>query len=117
MTEREKAFRIIEIVALYFGVLKERLTGRDQHKPIIFYRHILVKIIREQTQLSLKGIGRIMDGRDHTSIINSIKVTVPKEYEYSRLKNIIAMNMKSVNYEQELDNNLLTDWGIMTTLP
>ncbi len=75
--EEEHAFltplSIILAVAREFSLPPEELTGKSRGKNISLARHIAMLLCRELLGLSLIQTGRIFSGRDHSSVLYSIK--------------------------------------------
>lgn len=69
----KRAYDIIDYVCKYCGVPKEDVLKYGRKRPAVDVRHICAFFIRKKTALSLKQIGEIFGGKDHTSILNSIK--------------------------------------------
>lgn len=59
---------VIRIVAEYFGLRTEDLTGRKRTKEIANARQIAMYLLREENDLSLPAIGDQLGGRDHSTI-------------------------------------------------
>ena len=62
---------ILEKVCRYFNVKEEDLIGKSKKKEIVEPRQVAVYIITELLDLPLASIGKIFNGRDHTTIIHS----------------------------------------------
>jgi len=62
---------IVGAVCKYFAISKEDILGRGRKKEHIRPRQIAIFLIREQTNKSLPEIGKIMSGKDHTTILHS----------------------------------------------
>jgi chromosomal replication initiator protein len=62
--------KILSVVATTFGLQLSDLKGSSRKKALVRARHIAIYLIRENTELSLPEIGRIM-GRDHTTIYHA----------------------------------------------
>jgi chromosomal replication initiator protein len=60
--------RIIAIVADYFDLLVDDLTGRKRTKAIASARQIAMYLLREESALSLPVIGGHLGGRDHSTV-------------------------------------------------
>lgn len=69
------ADEIIERSCYFVNISKDQLVGRSRKREIKDSRHMVAFLITEHTILTLKQIGEILGGRDHTTIINSKKVT------------------------------------------
>lgn len=59
------------IVANYFDLSIDDLTGSRRNKQIVIPRQIAMYLARELTQDSLPQIGRAFGGRDHTTVMHS----------------------------------------------
>jgi chromosomal replication initiator protein len=64
---------IISSVSKYYGIAKEDILGKNRKKELILPRQISIYLIREMTNKSLPEIGKIMGGKDHTTIMHSQK--------------------------------------------
>lgn len=75
----------IRSVANYYNVSEEDLIAHGRTKQIVLPRNIAIYIIRENTNLSLKEIGDLFSGRDHSTIKNSLNnvSTILKKEDHS----------------------------------
>ncbi len=64
--------RILDKVSKKYGITKEDIRGSKRTKEIALARHVSVYLIRKFTNLSLLQIAKTL-GRDHTTIMSSIK--------------------------------------------
>jgi chromosomal replication initiator protein len=64
---------VILAVAKEFSLPSEEITGKSKDKAISLARHIAIFLCRELLGLSLIQTGRIFSGRDHSSVLYSIK--------------------------------------------
>lgn len=64
--------KILEKIAKKYGITVEEIKGRKRTNDIANPRHIAIYLIRKMTEISLPAIGRIF-GRDHTTIMSSLK--------------------------------------------
>jgi chromosomal replication initiator protein len=72
---RPAASDLIDYVARYFGIPRAQIIGDVRAKEVVIPRHIVMAILRTRG-LSYPAIGRIMGGRDHSSVIHACK-TLP----------------------------------------
>ena len=77
---------ILDIVCRHFGVQKEEIASASRKRHRVLPRHIVCKLLKDYTRLSLKDIGWFMGGRDHSTIIHSIRaienlIFTDKEFE------------------------------------
>jgi chromosomal replication initiator protein len=64
---------IIAAISLHYDVSPDMLTEKNRTKTLILPRQIAIFLTRELLGLSLVHLGQIFGGRDHSSIIYSIK--------------------------------------------
>ncbi len=83
--------KIIMAVSAKYKVSKDDICGKKRNANIAMARHVCIYMIRELTDLSQSAIGNYFD-RDHTTILNSIrlienemKITSSLEYEIEEL--------------------------------
>lgn len=69
--EKAKAGKIIENVCAYLGIPVAMVKKKGRKTEAVYARQWCIWFIVHETRLSLKEIGQIFDGRDHTSVINS----------------------------------------------
>ena len=60
---------IVREVADFYGVDLRALQGRGRSRNIVIPRQVAMYLLREETDASLMDIGRLLGGRDHTTII------------------------------------------------
>lgn len=61
---------VIDVVADYFSVGKESLQGRNRDRNTAFARHVAMYILREEINLPFTAIGRILGGKDHSTVLH-----------------------------------------------
>jgi len=64
---------ILKAVAADFKVSLAELKGPRRHRNITVPRQIAMYLVRELTDESLPQIGNLFGGRDHSTVINSLK--------------------------------------------
>jgi chromosomal replication initiator protein len=60
---------IIREVADFYGVDLRAMQGRGRSRNIVVPRQVAMYLLREETEASLMDIGKLLGGRDHTTII------------------------------------------------
>ena len=65
--------RIIEAVTRFYGVKLSDLQSRRRHKSVTEPRQICMWLARRWTRFSLEEIGGHFGGRDHTTVMHSIR--------------------------------------------
>ncbi|HET7177165.1 MAG TPA: chromosomal replication initiator protein DnaA [Solirubrobacterales bacterium] len=71
--EAGTAEQIQERVASGFGVSRDELVGPTRAAMPLRARQVAILLTRELTDLSLPQIGRLYGGRDHSTILNSLR--------------------------------------------
>jgi chromosomal replication initiator protein len=67
---------IIMAVSKYFSIGKRALLGNSRARPIARPRQVLMYLLRTQLGLPLQEVGRLVGGRDHTTVIHAVdKIT------------------------------------------
>jgi len=64
---------IIDQVARYFNISVDKLLSSKKTNDIVFPRQMAIYIIRETTGLSLPEIGKEIGGKNHTTVLYSIR--------------------------------------------
>ena len=88
--------KIIEEVCSFYDIPKHELLHGGRRKKFVIPRQMASYILRWHTSLSLKEIGELMGGQDHTSILNSV-------HQIEALKN----TKKSINSQYNILVNRL----------
>ncbi len=65
------AAHIMAVIAEYFSVSMEDLTGSSRSRVLVNARQIAMYLCRELTDLSLPKIGQTFGGRDHTTVMHA----------------------------------------------
>ena len=63
---------IIQVVADHFGLKAEDITSKKRTAEIVVPRQVVMYLCREMTDVSLKNIAKVLDKKDHSTIINGI---------------------------------------------
>lgn len=63
---------IIQVVADHFGIKAEDITSKKRTAEIVVPRQVVMYLCRELTDNSLKNIAKVLDKKDHSTIINGI---------------------------------------------
>ena len=61
---------IVEIVATYFGLDANALTGRRRDKKTARARQVAMYLLREESQLGLSTIGKLLGERSHNTVMH-----------------------------------------------
>lgn len=67
---------VVKIVSDYYQVGKRALLGDSRARPVARPRQILMYLLRTHLGCSLEEVGRLVGGRDHTTVMHAVgKVT------------------------------------------
>lgn len=67
---------VTSAVSKYFSLGKRALLGTSRSRPIARPRQILMYLLRTELSLPLQEVGRLVGGRDHTTVIHAVdKIT------------------------------------------
>lgn len=64
---------VMNIVAQNYGITTTDILSRVRKREMCDARHMFCAIMRKQFRHSLKSIGEMVSGRDHTTAIHSIR--------------------------------------------
>ena len=64
---------ILDTVSKHFSVSKESIIGKKREKSVALARPIAMLLCRELLHISLEQVGAIFSGRDHSSVLYSLK--------------------------------------------
>ena len=62
---------VLDTVSTYFSVDKDALGGRHRDKHTALARHVAMYLLREEANLPLTTIGRILGGKDHSTVLHA----------------------------------------------
>ena len=63
---------VVSAVSKYCSIGKRSLLGTSRARPVARPRQILMYILRTQLQLPLVEVGRLVGGRDHTTVMHAV---------------------------------------------
>lgn len=67
---------LISAVSKYFSLGKRSLLGTSRARPVARPRQILMYLLRTELSLPFEEVGRIIGGRDHTTVMHAVdKIT------------------------------------------
>jgi len=72
-SESTSVEEIQQLVAELFGVSRAELVGSSRAATPLRARQVAIFLTRDLTDLSLPQIGRLYGGRDHTTVLNSLR--------------------------------------------
>ncbi len=64
---------VIGVVSKYYDVGKRELLGSSRSRPIVTPRQVLMYILRTDLGLPFQEVGRVVGGRDHTTVMHAVE--------------------------------------------
>jgi len=89
---------IIDVTAKYYMLTPEDIKGQRRTRDTALARQIAMFLIRKLTNLSLKEIGFLFDGRDHSTVLASIRrieTNIEESSDFSKIIRDITSNINS----------------------
>jgi chromosomal replication initiator protein len=71
--KRSTPEEVTEVVSKYYQVGKRLLLGDSRARPIARPRQILMYLLRTHLGVSLEEVGRLIGGRDHTTVMHAVE--------------------------------------------
>ncbi|TSC84190.1 MAG: chromosomal replication initiator protein [Microgenomates group bacterium Gr01-1014_16] len=87
------AAEVILAVSEYFGVGVQLLKGEKRTKSIVWPRQILMFILRKDLRLPQEEVGRLIGGRDHSTVIHATE-KVEEAMKLDRQTETIIHNLR-----------------------
>ena len=87
---------IVNIVSEHFNINPEDLTGQKRSKELSHPRQIVMYLCGSMTDESLQNIGKILGGRDHSTILHGQKKIISELETDENLKNTIEILRKKI---------------------
>jgi len=78
---------VIHAVSNHYQITSEILEGKKRNKIAVRSRQVAMFLLREETELSLAAIGKILGGRDHSTVLHG----------HDRVASLIDLNDPIVN--------------------
>jgi chromosomal replication initiator protein len=71
--KRSTPDEVTEVVSKYYQVGKRLLLGDSRARPIARPRQVLMYLLRTHLGVSLEEVGRVVGGRDHTTVMHAVE--------------------------------------------
>lgn len=88
---------IVQVVAEHFNITPQDICSQKRSKDIVFPRQICMYLCRNMTATSLQAVGKILGGRDHTTIIHGSEKIAAELKTNESLKNKIDILKKKIS--------------------
>jgi len=90
---------IVEVVAEHHNLTPAEIYSKDKSRSISYPRQIVMYLCRKLTPLSVTEIGRILGGRDHSTVLHGYDKVVKDIDNDSSVHNMIDVLIKKINPE------------------
>jgi chromosomal replication initiator protein len=71
--EEPSASQILETVCKHFSISAEEIRGPSRSREVTYARHIAMYLLRQNGSRALTEIGRMLGGRDHSTVLNACR--------------------------------------------
>lgn len=85
------ADKIVKIIANFFGIKCDELTGKRRNKELVYPRQICMYLLRHELNYSYPRIGKELGGKDHTTIIHGTEKIEKELSRNDKLQREISM--------------------------
>jgi len=65
--------KVCEVVASYYDLRTSDLVGQARQRQVVFARQVAMACCRSLLNMSLPEIGRVFGGRDHSTVLSSLR--------------------------------------------
>jgi len=87
---------VIAVVCRYTGISVEQMNSPSRKREIVYARYMCMWFLRKYSKLTLKALGKIFGGRDHTTAIHAINsvqdwsdVDLQTQWDLARINEIL----------------------------
>jgi len=87
---------LITSVSKYFSIGKRQLLGTSRARSVALPRQILMYLLRTQLNLPLEEVGRLVGGKDHTTVMHAVE----------KITNLLSTDVKIREDILGIKNNL-----------
>lgn len=88
---------IIEIVSEHFGVNPQDITSKKRNSEFVLPRQIVMYLCRDIIGMSLADIAKLLEKKDHTTVIHGIKKITAEMETNEDIRNKIDIIKKKIN--------------------
>lgn len=85
--------RVLSGIQQYFNIKMSELTGPRRKRELVIPRQITMYLLYEECHIPYESIGRILGGRDHTTILHGVE-KIRQEIQRDRETQRIIMEVK-----------------------
>ena len=109
---------VMEAVVEVTGVPSYQVIGKSRMKEIAMARHLFCYMSRMHTNASLLAIGEFLSGRDHATVMNSVKVANDMiDTDYGVFVEMVneCSNYITKNWKQDFTFTVTIPYGVEFT--
>jgi chromosomal replication initiation ATPase DnaA len=109
---------VLEEVVNVTGVADYQIIGKSRMKEIAMARHLFCYMARLHTNASLLAIGEFLSGRDHATVMNSVKVANDMiDTDYGVFVEMVneCSNYITKNWKQDFTFSVTIPYGVEFT--
>ena len=109
---------VLESVVEVSGVPAYQVIGKSRMKEIAMARHLFCYMARMHTNASLLAIGEFLSGRDHATVMNSVKVANDMiDTDYGVFVEMVneSSNHITKNWKQDFTFTVTIPYGVEFT--
>ena len=88
---------ILQVVADHFDLTPQEILSQKRNKEIVYPRQIAMYLCRNMTAIPLQVIGKVLGGRDHTTILHGIEKITKDLQNNQSLQNTIDILKKKIH--------------------
>ena len=88
---------ILDIVSEHFNVTVTDLRSNKRNSEIAYPRQIAMYLIRTMTESSLKAVGVVLGGKDHSTVKYAIEKIEKEASESESFSNTLSILRKKIN--------------------
>ena len=88
---------IIEVVAEHFEINADDITSKKRNSEFVLPRQITMYLCREMTDTSLVNIGKLLGGKDHSTVLHGVNKIAEEIPVNKELANKIDIIKKKIN--------------------
>jgi chromosomal replication initiation ATPase DnaA len=109
---------VMEAVVEVSGVPSYQVIGKSRMREIAMARHLFCYMARVHTNASLLAIGEFLSGRDHATVMNSVKVSNDMiDTDYGVFVDMVneCSNHITNNWKQDFTFSVTIPYGVEYT--
>lgn len=98
MTDDTKTDIIVSVICEHFNIPPDLVKSKYRKREVVEARQVIMYFLKLKTKLSLKAIGEIMGGRDHSTVIYGCQVVEDIMHTNNKFKkDMLAIQQLLIN--------------------